>query len=192
MTGKDSSNIVKTWVEAYSDQLFSWAFFKIGSHEQAEDLVQDTFLAAIQSYERFEGKSEPKTWLFSILNHKISDHFRKAYRLPISNESSENLDEKFKESYFDNEGSWKKSQRPIEWDTNSHLLDNLEFTKVLNGCMGKLPSQWNAAIHLKYLGEKKGEQICEELDISPSNFWQILHRAKLQIRKCLEIHWFKI
>lgn len=155
MTGKDSSNIVKTWVEAYSDQLFSWAFFKIGSHEQAEDLVQDTFLAAIQSYERFEGKSEPKTWLFSILNHKISDHFRKAYRLPISNESSENLDEKFKESYFDNEGSWKKPQRPLEWDTNSHLLDNLEFTKVLNGCMGKLPNQWNAAIHLKYLGEKK-------------------------------------
>lgn len=192
MTGNQSSNTLKTWVDSYSDQMFTWAFYKIGHKEQAEDIVQDTFLAAFQSFEKFEGKSEPKTWLFGILNNKISDHFRKAYRLPISNESFAEQNENSLDVYFDGEGSWRQAQIPKEWDIESiHLLDNLDFANALNGCLGKLPSQWNAALHLKYIEAKKGEIICEELQITPSNFWQVLHRAKLQLRKCLEIHWFK-
>ena len=83
----DRAIVIKTWVEAYSDKLYSWCLHKTSSKEIAEDLVQDTFMAAFQAINKFEGKSDPKTWLFSILNNKIADHFRRLYRNPTITES---------------------------------------------------------------------------------------------------------
>ncbi len=191
---KDTSSItLKSWVKAYSDKMYSWAFYKTSSKETAEDMVQETFMIAFQSFEKFGGKSDPKTWLFGILNHKIADHFRKVYQQPVVNESDRNAEEdnNFLDTFFDADGNWMKEQRPQSWPEDSHLLDNHEFVEILHACMHELPVTWLAAINLKYLEEKKGEQICQELQISPTNFWQVLHRAKLQLRKCLEIHWFK-
>jgi RNA polymerase sigma-70 factor (ECF subfamily) len=184
---------IEPWVEAYSDKMYSWALYKTSSKEIAEDLVQETFIVAFQSFDKFEEKSNPKTWLFGILNHKIADHFRKVYRQPVVNESDRNPEagNDFLDTFFDADGSWLKDQRPQPWSEDVHLLDNTEFVKTLQACMNELPSSWFAAINLKYLEEKKGEQICQELQITPTNFWQILHRAKLQLRKCLEVHWFK-
>ena len=185
---------VKRWVEMYSDKMYSWTFYKTNSKEIAEDLVQDTFLAAFESISKFEGKSDPKTWLFAILNNKIAEHFRKIYRNPIlsENQANPNEGESFFDTLFDSNGEWQKEERPKEWqNTEAHLLDDVAFVKVLEACMDKLPANWNAVIQLKYLEEKKGDLICQELGIAPTNFWQILHRSKLQLRKCLENHWFK-
>lgn len=185
---------VKRWVEMYSDKMYSWTFYKTNSKEIAEDLVQDTFLASFQSISKFEGKSDPKTWLFAILNNKIAEHFRKIYRNPIlsENQANPNEGESFFDTLFDSNGEWQKEERPKEWqNTEAHLLDDVAFVKVLQACMDKLPANWNAVIQLKYLEEKKGDLICQELGIAPTNFWQILHRSKLQLRKCLENHWFK-
>ena len=185
---------VKCWVDLYTDKMYTWAFHKTSSKEIAEDLVQDTFLAAFQSISKFECKSDPKTWLFAILNNKISDHFRKKFRNPTITESQANANpgESLLDSLFDANGQWKKEERPVAWETpDIHLLDDEAFVKVLRACMGKLPESWMAALQLKYLEEKKGDIICQELGIAPTNFWQVLHRAKLQLRKCLENHWFK-
>jgi len=185
---------VKCWVELYSDKMYTWAFYKTSNKEIAEDLVQDTFLVAFQSIQKFEGKSDPKTWLFGILNNKIADHFRKVYRNPIITESErlDNNNFSWLNNFFDEDGNWKKNQRPSEWsEEKGNLLDDLEFKKVLENCMEKLPANWNATLQLKFLEEKNSEHICQELQITPTNFWQMLHRAKLQLRKCLEIHWFK-
>ncbi len=193
MNHDKSSVIIRSWVNAYSDKMYSWALYKTSSKETAEDLVQDTFVAAFQSFEKFKEKSSPKTWLFGILNNKIADHFRKVYRLPTVNESDRNPEggKDFLDIFFDADGSWIKEQRPDSWPDDSHLLDNPEFVKTLQACMNELPSKWFAAINLKYLEGKRGEQICQEIGITPTNFWQMLHRAKLQLRKCLENHWFK-
>ncbi len=184
---------IRSWVNAYSDKMFSWALYKTSSKETAEDLVQETFMIAFQTLDKFERKSDPKTWLFGILNHKIANYFRKSYRNPVVNESTLNseADKDFLNIFFDADGSWIKEQRPHSWPDDSHLLDNLEFVKTLQDCMNELPSNWVTAINLKYLEEKKGEQICQELEITTTNFWQIIHRAKLQLRKCLEVQWFK-
>ena len=189
----EPASTIESWVNAWSDKLYSWALYKTNSKESAEDLVQETFLAAFQSLESFKGKSDPKTWLFSILNHKIADYFRKIYRQPIVNESDRKPEagKDFLDTFFDADGSWIKEQRPQPWSNDQHLLDDTAFRKCLGNCMNDLPVNLNAAINLKYLEEKKGEIICQELQISPTNFWQILHRAKLQLRKCLEVHWFK-
>lgn len=178
---------IKCWVELYSDSMYSWALHKTSHKETAEDLVQETFMAAVQSFDKFKAESHPKTWLFSILNHKIYDHYRRGFRQPLAIDG-----EAFLESLFDRNDQWKPEQRPQPWPAETeHLLDNPDFQKILQACLGKLPDNWHSVIQLKFLEEKNGELICQELGITSTNFWQILHRAKLQLRKCIESNWFK-
>lgn len=190
-----TNQIIKSWVEDYTDTLYSWAFYKVSDKQTAEDLVQETFMAACKYYKNFKGKSKPKTWLFSILNNKIIDHYRKKSRAPIINESHlHHGDGSIIEETFDGLGYWKEEKKPAEWELNAeeaNLLDDGEFNDVLQHCMAKLPPQWAMALQLKYLQEKDGKDIGQELGISTSNYWQIIHRAKLSLRECLENFWFK-
>lgn len=193
MDNTTPAQTIEFWVESYSDSLYSWALYKTSEKETAEDLVQETFIAAFQSIERFKGESNPKTWLFAILNNKIKDYHRKRFQSPIVNEEghSERAENILFDTLFDSNDQWRKEQRPYEWPLREeNILDNIEFNKVLQDCMEKLPKPWFSAVHLKYLEERKGGLICQELNISPTNFWQILHRAKLQLRKCIELNWF--
>ena len=176
---------LKSWVDQYTDDLYSWANFKTSSSVFAEDLVQDTFLVAAEKMESFKGGSSPKTWLFSILNHKIIDYYRKKINQPTSD------DDKAHSSFFDNEGSWIKDSRPQLWDGDSHLLDNDQFQSVLNRCLEALPEKWSLCVKLKYLSEENTEDICQELGIATTNLWQIIHRAKVQLRSCIDTNWFK-
>jgi RNA polymerase sigma-70 factor (ECF subfamily) len=174
--------------------MFSWAFYKTSNKETSEDLVQETFMAAIQAFEKFERKSNPKTWLFAILNNKITDHYRRQVKNPTVREKqeSETRSNILFDTLFDREKQWKKAERPKHWeDESENILDNAEFNRVLQDCIENLPGTWSSAVHLKYFEQKKGELICQQLQITQSNFWQILHRAKLQLRKCLELNWFK-
>jgi RNA polymerase sigma-70 factor (TIGR02943 family) len=182
------------WVDDYSDDLLSWAFYKTSNMENAEDLVQDTFIAACRGIEKYEGKSNPKTWLFSILNNKLIDYHRKKFKNIFTNISDFNSDSDndYFDKFFDANDDWKTGIQPdTEFEIENKLSNNDQFLDTLNKCIGELPELWNSAVQLKYLEEKKGKLICQELDITPSNYWQILHRAKLQLRSCLENNWFK-
>lgn len=174
------------WVELYTNDMYSWALHKVSDEALAQDLVQDTFLVAAEKSESFKGESSAKTWLFSILNHKIIDVYRKKVRQPVQAENQ------FLSVFFDSSEGWKQEKQPLDWDDDEeHLLDNVDFRKVLKKCMDALPEKWNTCMKLKYLSELSGESICQELDIAPTNLWQIVHRAKLQLRECIENKWFK-
>ena len=187
--------IIESWVRLHTNSLYSWALFKTSNKETAEDLVQETFITAHQQLTKFRGESSPKTWLLAILNNKIRAYFRKKYTLievDMANATA-SRDAGIFDSLFDKDDRWKDSEKPMSWQADEgHLLDDIEFNQVLTSCLGKLPEHWRSAVNLKYMEQKKGEVICQELDIAPTNFWQILHRAKLQLRKCLEISWFKV
>lgn len=175
------------WVDSYTKELYSWAYHKVSDVELAKDLVQDTFLAASEKIDSFKQESTPKTWLFAILNNKIIDYYRKKINQPI------NIDNNIFSSFFDEKGSWKNEMKPQDWQSNdNNLLDDNDFKQILNQCLDALPDQWSASVKLKYLMNKKGEEICQELKISPSNYWQIVHRAKLQLRNCVENNWFNV
>lgn len=179
-------NLLPQWVESYTEDLHSWAFHKISDGELAKDLVQDTFLAAAEKLESFKGDSSPKTWLFSILNHKIIDHYRKKVNQPVP------MDNQSLGTFFDNDGSWIKNKRPNSWhEDESHLLDDNNFRTILQECLDALPEKWSTGVKLKYLMSKKGEEICQEMGIAPTNLWQIIHRAKIQLRDCIESSWFQ-
>lgn len=180
------TNTITQWVNCFSDELFSYALHSTSDKELSEDLVQETFLSAHQNFNNFEFKSEPRTWLFAILKNKISDHFRKSFRnktvnaVPFTN-------------FFDKNDEWRFDQLPEMWSMHDeeHLLDNPEFNSTLSHCLEKLPKDWKNLIMMKFLNETDGKNICQELGISATNYWQILHRTKLQLRKCLDLNWFK-
>lgn len=177
--------MLSKWVELYTSDLYLWAFHKTSDLELAKDLVQDTFLAAAEKIGTFKSESSPKTWLISILNHKIVDHYRKKSNQPIS------FDIQPLTNYFDENGAWKAEKRPKEWnDIEKNLLDDNDFQEILKKCLEALPEKWNICVKLKYLSEKSSEEICQELDIAPTNLWQIIHRAKIQLRECVENSWF--
>lgn len=181
----DKENITE-WVNNHTEEMYGWALSRVADPEVAKDLVQDTFLAAAERYAIFKGKSSPKTWLFSILNNKIAD----LYRVRMMHLS--NIEERVVTKYFDENGEWKESKVPHSWhDNDTHLLDNLEFQQILKKCLEALPEKWNLCIKMKYLSEMDGDEICNELNLSISNYWQIAHRAKLQLRNCVDTKWFK-
>ncbi|MEO8582314.1 MAG: sigma-70 family RNA polymerase sigma factor [Flavitalea sp.] len=179
-----NNNEVIWLVKTYTKDLYGYAITKVTKKEVAEDLVQDTFFSACQSYERYKGTSNVKTWLFSILNHKIADYYRSKYKQNIEVD----LDS---DTFFDDDHRWKQEYRPKDWGNEKELLDDPEFSQALKDCFKKLPVKWSSAIHMKYLEEHDADNICSQLEITKSNFWQIIHRAKLQLRNCLELKWFQ-
>jgi RNA polymerase sigma-70 factor (TIGR02943 family) len=184
----DKENQISAWVKAHSDGLFSWALYKTSDKTIAEDLVQETFISAFEHLDRFEGKSNPKTWLQSILNNKITDHYRRQSRSIMQRPDT---DAGLTDTMFDASGAWKANGLEHAWDEEVHFMDNPEFNAVLEQCMGDLPSNWRLALLSKYILNKDPKAICQELDISASNYWQIVHRAKLLLKKCLEINWLQ-
>jgi RNA polymerase sigma-70 factor (TIGR02943 family) len=183
---------LENWINQFSDELFSWALYKTSSKETAEDLVQETFLAAFHKINTFQEKSKPKTWLFSILNNKVIDYYRSnnhnsKQTLNISEKSGYELSD----GMFDENGNWESNDINAIWDEEQELLDNSEFNNIMQECMEDLPQKWNIAVTSKYLTDKNTEEICEELEITVTNYWQIIHRSKLILKKCLEIKWEK-
>lgn len=183
---------VKDWVHSFGDELFSWALHKTSDREVAEDLVQETFFSAFRSFDSFKGQSIAKTWLFKILNNKIIDHYRKSsqqlfinFEDFVGNQAKSDII-----GLFDHLGNWTPNGLEHEWSNEGHLLDDPEFNEVMEKCMDDLPETWKTVVLWKYHLDKKAREICQELDITPSNYWQILHRAKLLLKKCLELKWF--
>lgn len=181
----------KQWVDDYTEYLLAWALMKISDRGTAEDLVQDTFLAAYRSKDKFKGEASPKTWLVSILKNKIADHYRSAQRKKVQYESSGQMTEN-EAAFFDKKGHWSPAFYPTEWEKQDKLEENEGFQKVLSFCISGLSTKMAAVIRLKFFEQQDGEDICKELEISSSNYWQLAHRAKLHLRACLEKNWFKV
>ncbi|HKJ78695.1 MAG TPA: sigma-70 family RNA polymerase sigma factor [Prolixibacteraceae bacterium] len=185
------------WVEHYSDELFRFASVRVKSREIAEDLVQDTFLSGLNAVKNFRGDCHEKSWLYNILRNKIIDHYRKKTNQEIKQgaltEDGEGEDS-FYHRFFMREGTWaghwKKEARPGNWgDSADHKMEKEEFMNFLLLCMSLLPETWSKVFSLKNVEEFTTKEVCKELDITPSNLWTIIHRAKLQLRGCLEKRW---
>ncbi|MEZ5173149.1 MAG: sigma-70 family RNA polymerase sigma factor [Bacteroidia bacterium] len=173
------------WAELYNQELFSFARWKLNDDELARDFVQEALLAGYEKRDSFRGDSSEKTWLLAILRNKILDYYRSKYRKPdIISRDSGNTE------YFDKSGHWTGEQAPQTWpEAASHKIESAEFYRVLTACRDQLSGQQQLVFVLKYMEDKDAGEICKELNISPSNYWVLLHRARLQLRRCLEINW---
>lgn len=180
---------INTWVEDFTDELYSWAYHKTSSKENAEDLVQETFLSAFKAFDSFKNESSPKSWLFKILNNKIIDYYRKSAKNPIQLAKNEEQASLYFNGLFNENSRWKNYNIEDIWDQEQNLLDNEEFIILYNNCINSLPEKWKQVIHAKYIIDAKANEICKELEITTSNYWQIIHRAKVLLKNCLEQKW---
>ena len=172
------------WLDQFGDALYGYALDRLRRPHEAEDAVQETLLAALKARGSFEGRSEPGTWLLAILKRKVADRFRAAARAPCDI-AADDLD-----SWFDTYDHWRKE--PARWHDPAAAAERSDFWHVVRGCLGRLPARMAEAFTLRTLDERPTTDVCQELAISPGNLWVLLHRARLQLVRCLEVHWFDV
>ena len=177
----------QNWLDLYGDQLYRYAFARVQNRMIAEDLVQETFLAALRAPKNFKGRSAGRTGLTAILKHKIVDHIRKKIRKPSTDKMEILTDAS--DPDFDEHGHWQI--RPGQWAINpDHLYEQKEFVDVLYHCLAELPERLAEAFIKREMDGLSTAEICKELGITASNSWVMLYRARMSLRRCLDNRWF--
>ena len=181
-------------VDEHADYLFRFAKKRLNDESKAEDAVQETFLAAVKTIGKYEGKSSPRTWLTAILKNKLIDFYRKNSKEETF--VAEDLDYLETSKFFDDGkgvgGVWNEKLRPNEWNISPHqTLENKNFHEILDSCVSNLPDKLAKVFTLRELNGIESDEVCEILNISPNNFWVMMHRARLGLRRCIEIDWFQ-
>jgi RNA polymerase sigma-70 factor (ECF subfamily) len=183
------------WVDLYGNYLYRYALTRLRDDEAAQDAVQETFLAALKAQQSFSGRSSEKTWLVGILKHKIIDTFRKHSREVSESETvlpfeRENV---FRGESDDWAGHWKNEYKPADWgDTPLAATERKDFQRVFQSCFQKLPERTALAFAMKEIDDVEAGEICTALEITEANLWVMLHRARMHLRRCLELRWFAV
>lgn len=173
-------------IENNSKRLLNRAFYLLSNKEDAEDIVQEVFLAAYNKRDSYRDVQSAQAWLLGILHHKVADMYKERYRKPTQSFDFEHD--------FDPNGEWKRTDVASDWqespDSLEALLDNNDFRQSFYNCLDKLPPRWKIAVKLCYLRSQKASDICHELNITTAAYWKLLQRSRLQLRECVENNWF--
>lgn len=176
----------ENWIDEHGDYLFRHAMFRLRDVTAAEDVLQETLLAAMRGHGNFRGASSEKTWLVGILRHKILDRFREVSRLRPFNDI-----DAFDEFDFHENGHWRLDSAPVVWRAKpDELIEQKEFWEVLNHGLSSLSARTATAFILCEIDGLDTDEICEALNVSQENLWVMLHRARLSLRRFLQINWF--
>jgi RNA polymerase sigma-70 factor (ECF subfamily) len=173
-------------VEAHADYLFNFAIGQVRDTGVAEDLVQETFLAALKGREAFAGKSSQRTWLVGILRHKICDHLRRTCReraVRVEAAPAGGADEALEETAL-----WLHDVA-AECQSPSRRIELAEFRQNLERALGQLPPRLAQVFQLYAVEERPNREVCAQLNISENNLWTMLHRARTQLRSQLADWW---
>jgi RNA polymerase sigma-70 factor (ECF subfamily) len=165
---------VECWLRDHGDVLWAFCLGRCKSPQVAEDVVQETLLAALQGADRFAGAWSERTWLLSIASHKVADHFRRQDR--DRPQRGAGPDE------FDERGRW--SPGPAAWDRDPR--PDADALAALRECLDKLPAGLGHAVWLRDLLDVPTEEACKLLGVTPTNLWTRLHRARAGLRRCVE------
>jgi RNA polymerase sigma-70 factor (TIGR02943 family) len=171
------------WVDDHGDYLYRFALARVDGAETAEDLVQDTLLAALKAAPSFAGRSSERTWLTGILKNKLVDRLRQTQRMRIVADlgrPDECLDD-----LYDRAGHWRVDTR--EWDCDpARTLQRREFWEAFRHCHGHLPDRLREVFSLRILDDVPAAEICQALGISATNLWALVHRARVRLWRCLD------
>ncbi|SDQ47680.1 sigma-70 family RNA polymerase sigma factor [Flagellimonas zhangzhouensis] len=176
----------ENWVDQHADYLFNYAVGRVSDAEIAKDLVQETFMAGLNSSKNFKGDAAERTWLVSILKRKVIDHYRK-----INSKKGKAEVRMSYSSDTDAEGDWLEQQvaDPFSKD-GDNVMENEELGMAIQDCMSKLPEKQALVFKMKTIQDMSTEDVCNELGINPSNLWVMIHRARTALMGCLNENWF--
>ena len=177
----------RTRVQGQRAYLLRYARLQLRDTHAAEDVVQETLLAALAGEAGFAGRSNLRTWLTGILKHKIVDAIRRASRESrLAVDPGAELAEV--DALFDARGHWREA--PAPWTDPDASLEQKEFFRVLQQCLERLPAKSAQAFLMReHLGLDTAD-ICKELSVTPTHCWVLLYRARMALRQCLDAHWF--
>ncbi len=174
------------WIDLYSDFLFNYTITRVSDRAIAQDLVSETFLAGLKSMKNFKGEASERTWLVSILKRKIIDHYRK-----INSKKGKAEVRMSYNSDTESEGDWLEERVADPYDkTAEDTIENTELGTAIQKCLSKLPEKQAKIFEMKTILNYETETICNELNITASNLWVIIHRARVSMASCLEKNWF--
>lgn len=172
----------ETWMDLYGDLLYRFALFRVKDSTAAEDLVQETFLAALGAYKNFKGHSTLRTWLIAILKNKSVDHIRKK----VKEQGSDKIEYLASVADGNCKGQAEWPLRYCQWfDTPMKLYAQKELMSTLHKCLSELPGRMAEAFKMREIDGLGTKEICEALNITSTNCWVILHRARRRLRTCI-------
>ncbi|MGF1554823.1 sigma-70 family RNA polymerase sigma factor [Paucihalobacter sp.] len=173
------------WIQLYSDYLFNYTISRVNDREIAKDLVQETFLAALVAMKNFKGEANERTWLTAILKRKVIDYYRKI------NSNKGKAEVRINFSDDENEGEWLETKVSDPFDkTAEDDMENEELGLAIHDCLSKLNTKHAEVFKMKTILNIETDIICNELNITASNFWVMIHRARTAMAECLEKHWY--
>jgi RNA polymerase sigma-70 factor (TIGR02943 family) len=177
-----------TWVDAHGDYLYRYALARVKNADTAEELVQETLLAALAARQSFQGRSTERSWLTAILKRKVVDWLRETLRQRANHEP---MEDRSAESLFTRAGKW--NAKPLYWsaDETGNSLEQSEFREVLAACLGKIPPRLRHAFVLWHLDEQPTDEICKAIGATANNLGVMLYRARLRMSQCLTLNWFE-
>lgn len=179
------------FIEELRAQMLAFAKLQIRDEGLAEDAVQEALIGALKNAESFGRRAALKTWVFAILKNKIVDQLRKLNReLPEASFASAEDEHSNLDELFDNKGFWLHEERPVKWNQPRELLEQEQFWQVFELCLEGLPESQARLFMMREFLEVDSAEICDLMNISSSNLYVILYRARLRLRECLENRWF--
>ncbi|PIR16248.1 MAG: RNA polymerase subunit sigma [Elusimicrobia bacterium CG11_big_fil_rev_8_21_14_0_20_64_6] len=177
-----------TWVDAYGDRLFRYALSRVRDGGSAEDLIQDTFVTALKSRDRFKGDSSELTWMTGILRNKIFEYYRRQAKetplRPLDEESGSEQD------FFDGR-HWSVAAAPRDWGGEpAKSAESAEFAAALRRCLDALTEKVAGAFILREMEGVAADEVAGALGVPPGHLAVLLYRARMRLRSCLEKNHF--
>ncbi|TAM55909.1 MAG: sigma-70 family RNA polymerase sigma factor [Paraburkholderia sp.] len=189
MTGEVDASATRTHLMRLRGDLLRFARLQLRDDAAAEDVVQDTMLAAMNKMADFRGQAQLSTWVFAILKNKIIDVMRSRKRFTPVDDLDELPADTF-DGLFDHRDRWERDERPANWGDPEATLAQQQFWIVFQACLDRLPSGTARVFMMREFLELDPQEVAAELAISKSNCGVILHRARMTLRVCLQTRWF--
>lgn len=173
----------REWLDRHGDFLYRSARLRLRDAHAAEEVVQETLLAALAGRAAFRGQSTERTWLVGILKNKVVDHLRRAAR-EVSSGAAEELPCEG-DDLFDAAGHWRPSTQLSDWGDPEAALERREFWRALEACLDAVPPRLGRAFVLREVDGLSTDEICASLAVTATNLGVMLHRCRLRLRRCL-------
>jgi RNA polymerase sigma-70 factor (ECF subfamily) len=182
-------------VAKHHGALIRMAMGHVGDREVAEEVVQDTWMAVIESLDRFQGRSSLRTWIFGIMIHKAKDRGVREKRHTTFSDFQAFDDEQedaVDPSRFHRSGEWAGHWAfpPQPWDdqTPEKLLASQQAVQAMNRAIEALPATLKDVLILRDVEGVDAQEVCEILKITETNLYVRLHRARERVRRAVEIY----
>jgi len=182
------SQTLHTELNALRPALLRFANLQLRNEAVAEDVVQDTLIAVLEKPEQFAGQSSLRTYITGILKHKIIDVLRASKRVQQFDVADDQSEDDVIDALFKPDGH--TIDKPRAWGDPDATLEQKDFFRVMEICLENLPAKTARIFMMREWLELDTEEICKELDISTSNAWVMLYRARVKLRECLDLNWF--